>query len=235
MRKIANKHYYMGAGIIALAFAIQPFAMLGVQNYVLPKILPNQQEIATDVTGAEIAKEDLRHIKGNVDAKIYLVEFIDYECYFCNQFHNAITNVFNNEGGKIAVAHKNFPLTQIHPNAYNSSVAAECVAKLAGNDAFWKYTDTLILNNTTFNDAYFKAEALKLGVKSADFDTCFSDPAVKNIVDTDTNYGVEFGVQGTPHTLIVKNEGGKLTVLDVVNGAQSESVLKGLVDKYLTE
>lgn len=236
MKNLNTKHYVIGAAVIALAFAIQPFTFYFSQRYIAPKIIPQPGEIAAvDVKGLEMPREEVTHIRGSANAKIYLVEFIDYECYYCNMFHSAITNIFNKSEEKVAIVHKNFPLSSIHPNAMNAAVSAECVAKLGGNDNFWKYTDTLILNNKTFSDNYFKQEATKLGINPNDYNTCISDPSIAAKVDSDQATGSSLGVQGTPFTLVVKNEGGKLIVLDSINGSQPEAVVKALVDKYLAE
>jgi protein-disulfide isomerase len=236
MTNINKKHYIIGAVLIALAFAAQPFTFYAMQRYVAPKVIPQPGQVAeVDVKGLEMPADEIQHLRGSKDAKIYLVEFIDYECYFCNQFHNTITNIFNNSNGKVALVHKYFPLSSIHPHATNASISAECVSKLSGNDNFWKYTDTLILNNKTFSDDYFRQEAIKLGIKQSDFSACIADAAIKDIVDKDQSVGTSLGVQGTPFTLVVKNEGGKLEVLDSINGAQPESVVQALVDKHLAE
>jgi protein-disulfide isomerase len=236
MTNINTKHYLIGAGLIALAFAVQPFTFYYTQRYIAPEVIPQPGQVAeVDVKGLEMPADEVRHLRGNKDAKIYLVEFIDYECYFCNMFHGTITNIFNKSNGKVAIVHKHFPLSSIHPNASNASIASECVARLSGDGNFWKYTDTLILNNKIFSDDYFKQEALKLGIKASDFNTCMADATIKGIVDKDQSAGMSLGVRGTPFTLIVKNEGGRLEILDSVNGFQSEAIVQALVDKYLGE
>jgi protein-disulfide isomerase len=236
MTHIDKRHYFIGAALLAFAFAVQPFTFYLSQKYIAPKVIPQPGAVAeVDVKGLEMPASEVRHLKGDANAKIYLVEFIDYECYYCNMFHSAISNILSKNNGKVAIVHKSFPLSSIHPHAMNAAIASECVAKLAGNDNFWKYTDTLILNNKTFSDDYFKQEALKLGVNPTNYATCMADAAIKDLVDQDQAIGSSLGVQGTPFTLIVKNEGGKLVVVDSVNGSQSEAVVQALVEKYLAE
>jgi protein-disulfide isomerase len=103
-----------------------------------------------DLDGAEEATEidnlapvtEADHIKGNLDAEVIVVEFSDFDCPFCTRFHatmNAIVAKY--PPNEVAWVYRHFPLESLHPNAKAVSVASECVAKLGGNEAFWKFTD----------------------------------------------------------------------------------------------
>ncbi|NCN11888.1 thioredoxin domain-containing protein [Candidatus Kaiserbacteria bacterium] len=85
------------------------------------------------------------HIKGNLDAKVVVVEYSDFDCPFCARFHatlNAIVKKY--PATDVAWVYRHFPLEQLHPNAETVAVAAECVAKLEGNEAFWKFADSYL-------------------------------------------------------------------------------------------
>lgn len=88
------------------------------------------------------ALTDKDHVKGNRNAKVVLVEYSDYECPFCERFHPTIVKISEEYKNDVAWAFRHFPLS-FHPYAQKSAEAAECVAKLEGNDAFWEYTDML--------------------------------------------------------------------------------------------
>jgi protein-disulfide isomerase len=82
------------------------------------------------------------HIKGNRDAKVVIVEYSDFDCPFCTRFHatmNAIVKKY--PPTEVAWVYRHFPLEQLHPEAETVAVAAECVAKLEGNEGFWKFAD----------------------------------------------------------------------------------------------
>lgn len=231
---LERRHYIIAGAVIMFAFALQPFVLLFTQITLAPVIVPmltgQNQDGTPMVEGKEVVLDNNR-FRGDKDAKIVLVEFSDYECPFCARFHNGPKNVVANSGGEVAWAWKHFPLG-FHPQAEPTAIAAECVNKLAGNDAFWSFTDTMMSNYDKLNDNLRTTEANKLGIATATFNTCLKDPEMKAIVDENLSLGASFGVNGTPNTLVVLNEGGKYTVLESINGALPEGTVQSIVDKY---
>lgn len=83
------------------------------------------------------------HIRGNKDAPIALVEYSDYECPYCQFFHITGKKLIQDYGDKVFWVYRHLPIEQSHPESPKKAEAAECVAELAGNDAFWSFSDTL--------------------------------------------------------------------------------------------
>jgi protein-disulfide isomerase len=238
-----NKYYIYSALTIAIALAIMPFTTFLMQKYLLPKLgealigdlIANEGKPQEDkeLKGQEIKLDLSRNMRGDISkTEIVMIEYSDYECYFCNQFHPSIKSVFEKANGKIAWAYRHFPLEQIHPNAKPAAIASECVHKLGGNDNFWKYTDTLIANNKSFSAQYFEAEAVKLGINKAAYTSCIQDPATAKVVAADQLDGANFGIQGTPNTIIAKKEGDKYIILESINGALPLAAVQAIVNKY---
>lgn len=238
--KIEKKHFIIGSVIISLAFIIQPFSLLATQIFLAPIVAPlvmgknlaqGAEPGSTTMAGKEILTEGLR-IKGNPQAEIILVEYSDYECPFCNRFHNTPKEIVENSNGKVAWAWKHFPLTQIHQNARPAAIAAECVNKLGGVEKFWQYSDMLITNQTTLSEKLYISEAGKLGINSSTFASCLKDVSISSKVDAETREGESLGVSGTPSTFVVKNEDGKLTILENINGALPKATVESIIAKY---
>ena len=93
----------------------------------------------------EVDSDD--HIIGNPNAKIVLVEYSDFECPFCQRFHPTMQQIMEEYGDDVAWVYRHFPLS-FHPNARPAAITSECVAKLGGNNAFWKFADEAFNQNS---------------------------------------------------------------------------------------
>lgn len=80
------------------------------------------------------------HIFGNPNAPVTIVEYSDYECPFCKQFQPTLKQIVQGSNGNVRWVYRNYPL---HQHSFEKLTAAECIAKLKGNDAYWKYGDSL--------------------------------------------------------------------------------------------
>lgn len=94
----------------------------------------------SDYTGEISLSEEGDHINGNPNAKIHLIEYSDYECPYCKMFQPTLEKIVAESNGTISWTYRHWP---IHSGSFEKLVAAECVAQIKGNDAFWKYSDLL--------------------------------------------------------------------------------------------
>jgi protein-disulfide isomerase len=79
--------------------------------------------------------------QGNPNAKVVIAEFSDFQCPFCKQWTDQnIGRVRQELGDNVAFAFLHFPITQIHPNAGNAALAAQCAAE---QGKFWQMHDIL--------------------------------------------------------------------------------------------
>ncbi len=80
------------------------------------------------------------HVFGDITkAKVYVIEYSDLQCPFCKQFNPGVQKLVADYQGQVAWIYRHFPLESIHDNARPLAEASECVAKIGGNDAFWKF------------------------------------------------------------------------------------------------
>lgn len=88
---------------------------------------------------------DKDHIKGDINAPVKIVEYSDIDCPFCKRFHTTMQEIMDSYGkdGKVAWVYRHFPLTQLHPDAFNKAEASECITAKGGNDKFWSFVDAL--------------------------------------------------------------------------------------------
>lgn len=152
----------------------------------------------------KIASTD--HVKWSPDKKNVLVEYGDFQCPACKEFHQFLAG-FEASGSansslpkKITFVFRNFPLFQIHQNAYSSAYAAEAAAK---QNKFWEMYDLLYQNQKEWADLpnptdFFVNLAKQLALNIDQFKTDMNSKEVKNKVEDDLRSGNGAAVSSTP-------------------------------------
>jgi protein-disulfide isomerase len=171
------------------------------------------------------------HIRGNPDAPVKIVEFSDLECPFCKSFHPTMEQVVADYNGQVAWVYRHFPLDNIHPWARPAAEASECVAALAGNDAFWTYIDRVFAAGDSggFNQSIFSDLAVGVGVNGGQFDSCFANATYRERVEADLQNAIDSGGRGTPYSILIAQNGQKT----VISGAQPITNVKAIIDQVL--
>ncbi len=95
--------------------------------------------VTASYSGEVSLSESGDHTLGGSNATVKIIEYSDLECPYCKAFHSTLKTLLK-ESNDISWTYRHWP---IHQNSFEKLVAAECVAKLKGNDAFWKYVDLL--------------------------------------------------------------------------------------------
>ncbi len=175
---------------------------------------------------------DSDHIFGDKKAKVTIVEYSDIECPYCKRFHPTVAKVVANYKGKVNWVYRHFPLN-FHQNAQKEAEATECAAQLGGNDAFWKYLNTLF-ERTTSNGTGFALDALvplakELGLDEKKFKECLDSGKYADKVNQDLNEGQSAGIQGTPGGFVMSKDGKS----SVIEGAIPAEQLKAQIDALL--
>lgn len=158
-------------------------------------------------------KIDTKDYLGKKDAPVTIVEFADYECPFCRQFHTTTFEEVRKQyidTGKVRFVAVDLPLP-FHPHAQKAAEAAHC----AGDQGqFWKMRDTLSATpKLASEDLMNHAATLKLNTK--DFKSCLDSDKYKQIVLDGLSSASRLNVNGTPSFLIGKTtaEGVEGTLL----------------------
>ena len=175
------------------------------------------------------------HILGNPNAPIMIVEYSDFDCPYCKAFHAVMHQVIDNYGpsGKVAWVFRNLPIQQLHPDAPALALDGECVAKIGGNDAFWKFADTVFNSRdaTALTDmAQVPSYAEQAGVASTTFANCVHNGSLQSVVTREFNDAIAAGAQGTPFTVI--EVGGKEIVL---NGTKTYATMQQILDNLIAQ
>lgn len=175
---------------------------------------------------ADSPQLDKEHLRGNKNAKLTLVEYVDLECPFCKQFHPTVKQVLDTYGDKVNLVFRHYPLTAIHPNAQKAGEAAECVAQLSGEDKFWEYVDKIFESPTALTTSSLAPFAAEIGINQTQFQSCLDSGKHAQKVSENLN---KVSI-GTPATFIFNNNGDQVKFL---SGAMPFESMKAEIDSLL--
>lgn len=167
------------------------------------------------------------HVYGNPDAAVTLIEYSDFECPFCQRFHDTAKQLVDSSGGKLNWVYRHFPIPS-HRGAAKKAVATECAAELGGNDAFWRYAGGLFRRRS---DGFLPVDQLvplakQQGLSEQAFQECLDSDRFDAKIRAEAAGGERAGVTGTPGNILYHNGSGNVVA---VHGAQPpEAVLRAI-------
>lgn len=129
------------------------------------------------------------------DAVLTIVEFADFDCPFSREASGVVRSVVARYGDRVRLVYRDFPIAEIHPEAFAASEAAECAAE---QGRFWEYHDKLYMNQGDHNDEALLRHATELNLNAGEFKRCLTSGRNAAEVEEDYAAGVAAGVRGTP-------------------------------------
>jgi protein-disulfide isomerase len=168
------------------------------------------------------------NVLGKAEAPVTLVEYSDFQCPYClrhfSETQSRLIAEYVNTG-KVKIVFKNFPIPELHPQAFQASVAAECAAE---QGKFWAYHDVLFqrfgARTIDYTPAGLGGYAVSLQLDRDKFDACLRDEKISARINADRQEGNRLGVRGTPTFFI---NGQQLV------GAQPYEAFKAALDAAL--
>lgn len=140
-----------------------------------------------------VTKED--HIAGNPDAPAVLVEYGDFQCPACGEAYRLVKQLQQQFGADLCLVFRNFPLADIHPQAYNAAVMAEFAG---ANGRYWEAHDALYENQQTLGPQLYAQLTQALGLSMQGMQLAFESRQFDAAIQRDINSGLRSGVNGTP-------------------------------------
>jgi protein-disulfide isomerase len=178
--------------------------------------------VMIDAPRHEVALEATDPSLGSGSAPVTIVEFSDFQCPFCQRVAPTLKKVRETYGDKVRIVWKDFPLTQIHPEAFKAGEAAHCAAE---QGKFWEYHDRLFANQQALKPADLKKYGADLGLDATRFDACVDSSKYGERVRNGVALGTRLGVNSTP-TIYVN---GRL-----LSGAQPYETFVNVIDEELS-
>ena len=155
---------------------------------------------------------------GNAQAKVAILEFSDFQCPFCARFsRDTLPEIRRRyiESGRVLLAFRHLPLTQIHPLATQAAEGTECAAR---QGRFWAMHDAFFDGPADLSFAGVEVTARSLGLEMVQFDRCLAGEAAAR-VRADAAAAAGLRVTGTPTFFIGTLQDGKLVATRRLAGA----------------
>jgi protein-disulfide isomerase len=205
--KIHWPSFWIGFGVM-VAIIIIFFFIFG-QNIMRPpspelasQNPPNTAQKATLTVLTSNSSPMLR----SKDAPITMIEFGDYQCFYCHKFfNNTESEIIKNyiDTGKVKMIFKDF--TIIGQDSVTAANAAHCAQE---QGKFWEYHDTLYNNwvgeNTGWASATNLAQyAKQVGLNLNQFDQCMIQAKYTQVVQGSVSDANTLGLTGTPDFFII--------------------------------
>ena len=141
---------------------------------------------------------------GKKDAPLTIVEFTDYQCPYCRQFHvTTYAELKKNyiDTGKVRFYSRDLPL-DFHENAMRAAQAARCAAD---QGKFWQLRDIMGANPDKLDMPNLVGSAAGLKMDVAAFRSCVESEKYKNAIQTDVMEAMKIGANGTPTFVVGKS------------------------------
>ncbi len=158
--------------------------------------------------------------QGNKDAKVVLVEFVDYNCGYCKKSLEAITEILKNNN-KIKISFRDYPI--LSPT---STIAAQAALAANAQNKYFDFHANLMNyeGNLTENKIFEIAKESGLNINK--LKEHMLDPKITSVLKRNKELAKNLGIRGTPTFLI----NGKLYA-----GALDLNRLNFLIDEALLE
>src|SRR5262245_24483706 len=130
---------------------------------------------------------------GPADARVTVVEFLDYECPYCHRVQDVVEKLLAQNKGKVRFVHREYLIGK--PRSLEAARAARC----AGDQGkFWPYHNALLGQHSDMSDAGLTQKAASLGLETAAFSACLASDKHDAAIREASEKGAVLGVSSTP-------------------------------------
>ena len=160
------------------------FAKFGVK-ILLKETEPFVQDVSVDDDPAQ----------GKAAALVAVVMFTDFQCPACAATHPVLKKVLGEYGDRVRFVVRDFPLTNIHENAFRAARAANA-ANSQGK--YFEYINVLYRNQNALDADSLKKYAADLGLNVKQFEIDLLSAKTAAEVKKDVTDGKKYGIGVTP-------------------------------------
>ncbi|MEI6462730.1 MAG: thioredoxin domain-containing protein [bacterium] len=163
-------------------------------------------------------------IKGNLESKVLLEEFSDFECPACKAAQDQVLAALLPQYlDKIKFQYRQFPLVSLHPYAFKAAEASEAAG---AEGKFWEMHDKLFAmqnsDGSSLSVDNLKAYAKELGLDTTKFNTAMDNSRYKGDVQKGIDEGNSRSVNATPTFFVDGKQVTGKTLEDMYNNLKIE-------------
>lgn len=133
--------------------------------------------------------------QGARTAPVTVVMFSDFQCPACARTHPVLKKVIAEFGDKVRFVVRDYPLENIHANAFSAALAANAANR---QGKFFEYGEVLYRNQETLDRASLIKFAGEIGLNVKQFEIDLADAKAAAEVKKDQADGEAYGVGSTP-------------------------------------
>ena len=168
-------------------------AIVGAKVFLAPKNAPINVQMARS--------------KGNPQARVKIVEFVDFQCPACAFGLKFLKTFFEQHPNDLYIQVRYFPLTNMHHHAMVSALYSECAAR---QGKFWALDDLMIPQQAQWAqlispDPVFQSMGAQAGINIDQLNTCIASDDARKVINDEKSLGQSLGIVSTP-TYFVNNK-----------------------------
>lgn len=160
---------------------------------------PNTSPTLQPVNEGELVAEN-NVVLGFKDARVTVVEFLDYNCPYCKQISPNLKNLLDGNKNKLRVIVKHFPLVQLsgHESSYLAAQAVQTANRFdKGSEMHQALIDAEKIDKDLVSNT-----AKNLGINQEEFDKLLNSDEIRKEVDADLDMAKKLQIRGTPSIFI---------------------------------
>ncbi len=121
--------------------------------------------------------------------------FLDYDCPYCKDAYPVWREMMNLYSDRVRFVVHEYPIEELHPNAFRAAVAAECAQN---QGKYWPFHDRLYTHTEQRDDRSYLQFAREIGLNEDVFLSCLQEQKTADRIRADQAYGAQLGAAGTP-------------------------------------
>jgi len=167
---------------------------------------------------------DRDHSLGPQDAPVTLVEYGDFQCPYCGAAYPVVKQVLEQFEGDVRFVFRNFPLTEVHPEALDAAQVAELAST---HRQFWAAHDLLFEHQDELGYNLYLDICRRLRIDAQSLQEVLDDGRYVDAIRAEEEGGIRSGVNGTPTFFLngLSVDGGAPDLVAAIERALADDAL----------